>query len=278
MQEIQKRLEKDGLPFSGVTELGSCEFRFQDPAYHAGIAMHTGSRIRKGVKEALAVRREDRFREEDPYMDAFIREFPLQVVARDSRYEYDLNREPARAVYPADSMKWGKKVWCREIPARERDLSLAKHQEFHDLTDIVVEYLLRHNRHALIFDMHSYCYQREGRISWFEDPRPEINLGTRAVNRELFTGAIESCLKELSATRIGDHPVRTAENKVFQGGYLSRRLSKARHNQVLVLALEYKKIFMDEWSGRVYPDILDVLVRDFQAAAGKIIRSEFFSS
>jgi hypothetical protein len=47
---------------------------------------------------------------------------------------------------------------------------------------------------------------------------------------------------------------------------------------VLVLALEYKKIFMDEWSGRVYPDILDVLVRDFQVAAGKIIRSEFFIS
>ena len=277
LPEIQKRLINGSLPFSGITEQGSSEFHFQEPAFYAGIVMHAGSRIRSGIKEVLSVSRVDRFREEDPYMDAFVREFPIQIIARDSRFEYDLNREPHRSVYPPDQLKWGMKIWCGDISPEERELSLVKHQEFQDLVDLVIDFILGQNRYALIFDMHSYCYQREERGAWFDDPRPEINLGTKPVNRELFRDAIESFLDDLSSARIGNHPVRAAENEIFLGGYLSRRLSKAWHDDVLVLALEYKKIFMDEWTGEIYREILDELVQGFRAASGKLISSGLIS-
>jgi N-formylglutamate amidohydrolase len=276
LKEIHRKLERGELPFSGITEKGSCEFHFNKPAFYAGVVMHAGSRIRSGVKEALAVKRTDRFREEDPYMDAFVRELPIQVIARDSRFEYDLNREPHQSIYPGDALKWGLKIWWRDIAPEERELSLAKHHEFHDLMDLVIRYMLKQNRYALIFDMHSYCYQREKRAEWSDDPRPEINLGTKPVNRKLFSGAIESFLKDLSSTRIGKSRVRAVENDIFLGGYLSRRLSRKWHENVLVLALEYKKIFMDEWTGQVYKDILDRLVKDFRRAADKLVSSGFF--
>ena len=237
--------------------------------------MHAGSRIRPEIAKALTVKRVDRFREEDPFMGAFIRDFPIQIIARDSRFEYDLNREPHRAFYPFGSLKWGLKVWCRELTEEEQELSIMKHHEFHELVDMVAGYLLSHNRHALVFDMHSYCFQREGTNDWYEDPRPEINLGTRPVNREHFSQAIDSFLKDLSNTGIGDRPIRVAENEVFPGGYLSRRLSKKWFDNILVLALEYKKIFMDEWTGQVYREILDELVQGFRTATDRLVNSEF---
>jgi len=273
LKEIEIRLDEDRLPFSGISKLGSTEFHFLKPSFHAGLVMHAGSRIRAGIKESLSVSRMGRFREEDPYLDAFIRAMPIQIIARDSRFEYDLNREPHRSIYPFDALKWGLKVWSREITQEEHERSLSKHQEFHDLVDLATLYMLRKNKYAVIFDMHSYCYQREEKQAWFKDPRPEINLGSKSVNKELFRKPIVSFLKDLSGSRIGNHSVRVAENEIFLGGYLSRRLSKVWYNNILVLALEYKKIFMDEWTGEVYKETLDQLVQDFRLASEKLIKS-----
>jgi N-formylglutamate amidohydrolase len=68
---------------------------------------------------------------------------------------------------------------------------LEKHREFHKLLKMVCQYLLTQRSHALLFDIHSYCYQREEKQTWQEDERPEINIGTGAVNREIFELAIE---------------------------------------------------------------------------------------
>ena len=273
LQEIQKRLNEGSFPFSGISGQGSCEFHFDKPSFHAGVVMHAGSRIRPELSDALSVKKADRFREEDPYMDAFIRDFPIRIIALDSRFEYDLNREPHRAIYPFGQPKWGLKVWNRELTRDERMLSLRKHREFHDLVDLVTRYLLQQNRYALIFDLHSYCYQRKKQHTWFDDPKPEINLGTKPVNKKLFRKAIERFLEDLSGVRIENHPVRVAENEVFPGGYLSRRLSKEWYKSVLVLALEYKKIFMDECTGELYREILDTLVHSFRGASDNLVRS-----
>ncbi len=80
-------------------------------------------------------------------------------------------------------------------------------------------------------------------------------------------------MEDLSGIRTENHPVRVAENEVFPGGYLSRRLSEEWYENVLVLALEYKKIFMDEWTGELYREILDMLVHGFRVASGNLVRS-----
>jgi len=51
---------------------------------------------------------------------------------------------------------------------------------------------------------------------------------------------------------------------------LSRRLSKEHNNKLLVLAIEFKKIFMDEWSGQVYEDILEDLAEQFSQVCREV--------
>jgi len=271
LNEIEEKLWNGELPFSGITELGSSEFHFEAPAFHAGVSMHSGHRVRKEILEILAVSEEDRYREEDPFMDRFISDFPIRICGRDSRFEYDLNRNPYRSLYDYDKPQWGLKVWNRELTEEERLRSIKKHREFHALLEMVCRYLLKQHKYALLFDMHAYCYQREKKQTWQEDERPEINIGTGAVNRKIFDPAITCFKSNLRRTKIDDRPLRISENEIFSGGYLSRHLSRIFNERLLVLALEYKKIFMDEWTGTLYQDVLDNLIRDFNLAVDQAV-------
>jgi N-formylglutamate amidohydrolase len=271
--EIEERLWKGKLPFFGLTELGSCEFHFEAPAFFAGVSMHSGQRVRDEILNILSVNEEDRFREEDPFMDRFISDFPIRISGRDSRFEYDLNRNPYEAIYDFDKPQWGLQVWRQEVTEKQRVLSLKKHREFHALLELVCRYLLEQHRYALLFDLHSYCYQRETRQAWYEDERPEINIGTGAVNREIFGPAIKCFQQSLRRTIIQGHKLRISENEIFFGGYLSRHLSRMYHERMLVLALEYKKIFMDEWTAELYPDVLEELIRDFRKAVDRTVET-----
>jgi hypothetical protein len=261
--EIKARLKNGEFPFSGITKAGSAEFHFEKPAFFAGIALHAGHKVRPEILPLLALSEKERFRDEDPFTDCFINHFPIRVVARDSRFEYDLNRERHRCIYDTYVNKWKLKVWKDMPDEMERKISLDKYDEFYSLIDILTDFLATQSKHALIFDMHSFCYQRYNEIAWQQDPRPEINAGTKAANRVLFHPVISKITGELSKTYIGGRNIRVAENEIFYGGYLSRRISRKYFNQILVLSLEYKKIFMDEMTGVLFPEVLNQLVSDF---------------
>lgn len=271
LEEIKDLLNKGALPLSGSTELGSAGFIFQRPAFYAGTVVHAGSRIRDNLQDALAISQTDRYREEDPGTEQFIKDFPLQVIALDSRFEYDVNRPEEQAISLTPDMSWGLTVWNRPLTAAEMEFSLAKYREFHQLMDIVSDYLLKNHDRAYIFDLHSYCYQREKRLPWHEDVKPAINLGTESINGNLFRAEIDRFLVFLGRIKDGDKPLTVAENEVFKGGYLARRLSARHHDQMAVFAIEFKKLFMDEWSGEFYPALFNSLVEQFSAAVQEFI-------
>ncbi len=276
LPEIVKKLQKNEFPFSGITLSDTAEFHFLQPSFYAGVAMHAGNRVRSSLDHVMSATEQERFREEDPYTERFMKELPIQIIARDSRFEYDLNREANRAIYGHDRKMWGIQVWKKELNEEERNLSMAKHREFHDFMDTVVEYLLRQGKYAVLFDMHSFCYQRKEIIPWSQDPGPEINIGSKAVNRVVFGRVIEDFKQSLSGLSIDGYPIRIAENEVFGGGYLARRLSKTYSGRLLVLAMEYKKIFMDEVTGEVYDEKLEVLIEHFKRAVEVLVQSGFF--
>lgn len=271
LQDIEHRLKNNDFPFEGITELGSAEFKFIESAFYAGTAIHAGNRIRNELQDIVAVSPADQLREEDPGTEKFIKNFPIQIIALDSRFEYDLNRSSDRAVYLTPDMAWGLTVWNRPLIEGEINISLAKHEEFHQLMDIVTDFLIRRNNHAFIFDVHSYCYQREERLPWFVDKKPVINLGTEAINQNIFSESIKNFLNHLSQISVDRRLISVAENEVFKGGYLARRLCARNHDQLAVFAIEFKKIFMDEWSGEFFPVILNDLVEKFSRAVSMFI-------
>ena len=86
----------------------------------------------------------------------------------------------------------------------------------------------------------------------------------------IFGHIIDDFLNRLGEISIDGHFIYAGENIVFKGGYLSRRLSKEHNNKLLVLAIEFKKIFMDEWSGQVYEDILEDLAEKFSQVCREV--------
>lgn len=274
LEEIALRLNKGDFPFSGVTLLESATFHFREPAGYMGIALHNGSRIRPQLLDTLAVSQEERFREEDPFTELFVQDFPIQLIARDSRFEYDLNWDIEKCIYPYENQKWGLKVWHRPLNREEITTTYSKFREFHALLDLVVDHLLKHYPLITLFDIHSFCYRREGESNWWEDSKPEINLGTRFINRPYFTPLIETFLKGVSELTLGDHPLRVGENEIFPGGYLTRKFSESHNCQVLVLAIEYKKIFMDELTGELFPHTLEPLRENLLLTKDRIMRTK----
>lgn len=257
LEEIEKRLSGGEFPFIGRTELGSARFAFLRPSYYCATAVHAGSRIRNELISKLKIGTADRRREEDPGTDWFLRDFPIQIIASDSRYEYDINREPGQAIY---DVAWGMEVWKGSLSKAEREVSLAKHDEFHQLMDIVARYLIRQNRYGIIFDLHSFNYRRDSRQ---EDAKPDINIGFKPVNCERFGRFIDDFIRRLAEVSIDGHRLRVTENEIFSGGYLSRRLSSKYYDRLLVLAIEFKKLYIDEWSGKISEPVLEELVGAF---------------
>ena len=266
LQQIEQRLNNNDFPFEGITELGSAQFKFLEPAFYAGTAIHAGNRIREELQDVVAVDPTDQYREEDPGTEKFIQHFPIQIIALDSRFEYDLNRSSERAVYLTPDMAWGLTVWNRPLTEAEINISLAKHHEFHQLMDMVTDFLIRQNNRAFIFDVHSYCYQREERLPWYVDNKPVINLGTEAINKTIFSSSIKNFIDHLKEISVDGRLISVRENDVFKGGYLARRLCARNHDQLAVFAIEFKKIFMDEWSGEFFPAIFNDLVEKFSHA------------
>ena len=269
LQEIRKRLQAGNFPFTGITELGTAIFKFLRPSFYAGTAIHAGSRIRAHLCEALEINIEDRYREEDPKTEFFIKDFPIQIIANDSRFEYDINRNKDNAIYKTPDMAWGLKVWKRPLTQDEMDISITKHHEFHQLMDIVSDYLIKQNNFGIIFDLHSYNYQRDDTQPWYINKKPAINIGTKYVNRAKFSGIINELIDSLSKISIDGHLISVAENEVFKGGYLAQRLSAVNYNQLLVLAIEFKKLFMNELTGKFYQTIFKELVNKFSQVVNK---------
>jgi len=271
LEEIGEHLKEKRFPLEGTTPLGTARFHFREPAEVLGVALHAGNRVRSEMEEIMEVSREERFREEDPYTDRFVKDFPMQLIALDSRFEYDLNREMESAIYPFHKRKWGLQIWKRPLTPDERKKTLLKYREFHALLDMVINFILESCRMAILFDVHSFCYQRERRQEWWKDEHPEVNLGTRSINRDYFAPRIEAFLEHISRTRVDGHRIRVAENAVFPGGYLTRKFARSHEKEVLVLAIEYKKIFMDEHTGQLEEELLNNLVRDLLLTKDRLI-------
>jgi len=263
LHEIKTKLNNENFPIIGITELGSSFIKFLGPAFYAGIAIHSSSVIREDLIPVLKVSAADRYREEDPKTENFLINFPLQIIVRDSRFEYDLNRERHRAIYTTPESTWGLDVWKRPLTTQEKKISLAKHDEFHQLLDIVVEYIIQKNDLGIVFDLHSYNYQREEKLSWYVDQKPVINVGTKSINRSLFANQIVDFISRLQKITIEGRKITVAENDIFSGGYVARRLCEKYYNQLIVYAIEFKKIFMNEWTGEIYTAIFKEFVEKF---------------
>jgi N-formylglutamate amidohydrolase len=220
-------------------------------------AIHDGHLLRDSLVPLCLLSEEERFYEEDPFTGACIAAQNITLIAQDSRYEYDLNRDLDRCVY---DVAWEKTVWSTPLSATELAISWEKHRCYYRILAALLSKLEAKFSACVLYDLHSYNYQR------IPADTPTFNLGTTQIDKTRWQAQIDHFMQQLNAIKLPALPVRVAENEVFQGKAYQARFVRENFKHSLVLPLEIKKVFMDELSGECFPERLAAVKQGLSAA------------
>lgn len=208
-------------------------------------AVHAGHDVRDELAGLLALDAAARLREEDPYTGEWTACAPARVVVHRSRFEVDVNRPPEKAVYRTPADAWGLEVWREPLSEDMVAASLSEYDTFYAVMKGICDAFVEKRGGFVLLDLHSYNHRRGGETAPVDDPavNPEVNIGTGTLARERFSPVVDQ------ATAIfAEAGFDVRENVKFRGGNLSAWVH-ANYPTGCALAIEFKKTWMDEWSG-----------------------------
>lgn len=227
-----------------------------------GTAIHSGSRVREDCRGMMCLPDPDRVREEDPFTDRLIEDFPNRIVVHRSRFEVDLNRARDLAVYRTPDQSWGLDVWTSPPDEATVSTSLAFHDAFYAaLADVLSGIESRFGRFVLI-DVHSYNHRRTGPDAppTAQEDAPDINIGTYSMDRERWAFVADPFIDMLRSFEFRGRPIDVRENVAFFGkGEQTRFVHERFPDTGCAIAVEFKKIFMDEWTGEPDTEAIEIL-------------------
>jgi uncharacterized protein (TIGR02421 family) len=256
IDEMIHLIEK-GKTFEAVTPEHSFRIKIEEYIPFVCTAIHNGNNLRESLKDKCLLDDAERWYEEDPDTGLFITSFPIVLIGVDSRYEYDLNRQPDEAIY---DIAWGKKVWKEELSDTEKSISLQKHVRFYRVVHALINKLETLFQGCVVYDIHSYNYQRYNRYL------PLFNIGIDKIDKVRYKQQIAYWKKELKKIVLPDIVNTTAINDIFYGhGYLLEYIT-AHFSNTLVFATEIKKVYCNEETGEKYPMVITALQESLKRA------------
>ena len=215
------------------------------------VAIHAGHGIRGELLPLLSIDAVDRAREEDAYTDYWARVAPTWLVPTRSRFETDLNRDRRESVYLSPEVAWGLRVWSNEPDPSVVGRSLEEYDTFYNELDRLLTGIAERFDTFIVLDLHSYNHRREGPYSDPADPaeNPEVNVGTGSLDRRRCGRLVERFMHDLREFDFLGRRLDVRENVKFRGRHLARWIHDRFPDQACVLSIEFKKFYMDEWTG-----------------------------
>jgi N-formylglutamate deformylase len=215
-------------------------------------ATHAGHNIRGELLPLIALDEASRLREEDPYTDDLVKVVPGWIVMTRSRFEVDLNRDRDEAIYQSPEMAWDLHLWKAPLSDESIEHSLQEYDAFYQELETLLTKLADHFKRFVIFDIHSYNYRRDGPDRPPADPllNPEVNVGTGTLDRQLCGCIVNRFIKDLREFDFLGRHLDVRENVKFKGRQLARWIHNKFPDTACVLCIEFKKFFMDEWTGK----------------------------
>ncbi|WP_034258190.1 N-formylglutamate amidohydrolase [Altibacter lentus] len=255
VSEIIKKIQREDC-FEAVSEDNSFTLKIDRYVPYVCGAVHDGHQFRKELWDKCLHTAYDRWFEEDPCTKDFIASHPIVIAGRDSRFEYDLNRDPENAIFET---AWGKELWKEPLTEAEKNESRNKHAVFYTVVHALIKKLEEKFGSVVVYDMHSYNWRR-----WDREV-PVINLGTTNVDNERFEKIIERWRHSLSELKFPNGLEATSKiNDTFFGnGYFLKFITQNFKN-TLVLATEFKKIYCDELRQVIYPEMVSAIEKQLQ--------------
>ena len=207
----------------------------------------------------------DRLREEDPFTGQAIVDVPTHVIARRSRFEFDLNRGVDGAVYETAEQCWGLDVWhAASLDRAIVERSLQIHAAYYRMLGQLLDEVAAEYPRFVLIDVHSYNHRRDGPdgAPTPQDESPDINIGTFSMPRDQWASLIDPLMQAMSDFDFNGRHLDVRENVAFQGkGEQTRFVHDRYPGKGCAIALEFKKFFMDEWSGEPDPAELAAMRR-----------------
>ena len=214
-------------------------------------AIHNGHEVRDELLELFNLSEDERLREEDPFTGEWTTIADTRIIGLRSRFEVDLNRPRKKAVYIEPEDAWDLQVW-KNKPSREIvERSLSEYDAFYYETSNVLKDLQQQFGKFVLFDLHTYNHMRGGPGEPPADPtsNPEVNVGTGTLNREYWAPVVDHFMSDLhDFDYLGRH-LDVRENVKFRGGNFSRWINENFNKSGCAIAIEFKKFFMNEWTG-----------------------------
>ncbi|MGJ8666033.1 MAG: N-formylglutamate amidohydrolase [Patiriisocius sp.] len=256
ISEIIKNIKKE-IIFEAVSEDYSFTIKIDKYVPYACGAVHHGHQFRRELWNNCLHTEYDRWFEEDPCTKEFVKTHPIVIAGCDSRFEYDLNRDPSNAIYED---AWGKKLWKTPLDEKNKRKSLSKHDAFYTVVHALIKKLEEKFEHVIVYDMHSYNWKR-----WDREV-PVINLGTSNIDNQRFGHFVETWRESLSNLKL-PHAIESTSkiNDTFQGnGYFLKYIT-SNFTNTLVLATEFKKIYCDELEQIIFPEVVHAIEQQLQS-------------
>jgi len=161
------------------------------------------------------------------------------------------------------------------LPEALKEESLARYDEFYNdvkqmLTEIIQQY-----GYVVVYDIHSYNHKRDGPDGPDADPKrnPEINLGTGNMDRDRWDLVIEALANTLSSYNYNGRSIDVRENIKFTGGHFMRWIHRTFPDKACVVSLEFKKFFMNEWTGEPDQKQLDEIKKMLEATTKPVLEA-----
>ena len=235
-------------------------------------AIHAGHTIRPSLQPWSMIEETERLREEDPLTDNFLPAGDTVLRANRSRFECDLNRPIERCITTDPAETWGLRVWDEKLPKAEIEASHALHRHFYDLIAERIEAMIATHGEVLVLDLHSYNHRRGSPNARPAPPQgnPDIDLGATTLDHETHGGLLSAFAEGLASRPLrGAMPDVRVNVRWKDGGNFPEWLHAKYGAKACVITLEYKKVFMDEWTGKADILALQDLREGFHAGLGK---------
>jgi len=213
-------------------------------------AIHNGHRLPPELCPTMGIDEATCLREEDPFTDGFASRFANRVIVNTSRFAIDLNRNRENCIYLQPEDAWGLPVRSAPLPEELQDKLRGAYDNWYRLVEYQIERLLQNHSRLLVLDLHSYNHRRGGPEAQ-PDPQiqnPDIILGRNILPESCYP-LIEKLRTRLDGAAFAEKAIDCRCDVKFSGGNFSRRLNRTYEGKVCCLAVEFKKTFIDEWTG-----------------------------
>jgi N-formylglutamate deformylase len=247
-------------------------FNLSEPDVIVATAVHNGHDLRPELTAVTALDDATRLREEDPHTGEIAAHFANNVVVDRSRFEVDLNRERDEAVYGSPEDAWGLELWQWDLSDEEVSASLDLYDRFYlDLASSLDRLVADHGGFVL-YDIHSYNHRRLGpdALPDPEEESPLVNVGTGSLP-ETWKPVADALIESLRSNSFDGARLDARENVRFEGRQVARWVHERYGDVGCALAIELKKVYMDEWTGALDQDRLSSL-GDALIATGPDVR------